>query len=140
MKRKPTIFGRKNNLASSLFDEDDIEVMQPPKKILVIDDELDICLLLSGYLKKAGHEVVYTTSLQSGIEIAKQIKPSTVFLDHNLPDGLGIPYINKFKELQCEVFIISALSNLKDEAMKNGANYFFEKPLSLASIKKAVEK
>src|ERR1051326_3210870 len=110
------IFEHKNKLASSLFKEWDADVTLMSRKILIIDDELDICLLLSGYLKKAGYDAVYTTTIQSGIELAKQIKPFTIFLDHNLPDGLGIPYINKFKELQSEVYIISALSNLKDEA------------------------
>ena len=146
LKQKPIIFDGPNiQTLQALSIEHDIwnfirNNRMAGKKILVIDDELDICLLLSGYLKKEGHEVVYTTSLKSGAEIAKQFIPDAIFLDHNLPDGLGISYINQFKELGCEVFIISALSNLKDEALKNGADQFFEKPLSLSSIKEAVEK
>jgi len=109
-------------------------------KILIVDDELDICLLLSGYLKKNGFEVICTTSIGDAIESAGKVKIDAIFLDHNLPDGYGIANIAVFKSIcPCDIYIISAMSNLKDEALKNGADYFFEKPLSLNRIKEVLE-
>lgn len=111
------------------------------KKILIVDDELDICLLLSGYLKKDGYDVAYRNSIKEAIEIGEKLKPEIIFLDHNLPDGFGITNIHVFKSIfPCKIYIISAMSTLKDEALKNGADYFFEKPLSLNKIKEILVK
>lgn len=110
------------------------------KKILIVDDELDICLLLSAYLQKNGANVTYSTSLQDAVHIAQKIKPDIIFLDHNLPDGFGISNIPVFKSIHsCDVYIISAMGNLREDALKKGANYFFEKPLRLNKIKEILE-
>ncbi len=109
------------------------------KKILIVDDELDICLLLTGYLKRQGFDASYATTLKEALETANKLKPGVVFLDHNLPDGLGISTIPQFKSVaSSSIYVISAMGNLKGEALKNGADDFFEKPLSLAKINEAL--
>jgi DNA-binding response OmpR family regulator len=109
-------------------------------KILIVDDELDICLLLSAYFNKNGFRVVYETSIRNAVTTAEKLRPDIIFLDHNLPDGYGIKNIHVFKSISaCQVYIISAMSNLKEEAIRNGADYFFEKPLSLNRIKEILE-
>ena len=60
---------------------------------LIIDDELDICLLLKNYLKKKTDKVSYSTNLKEGFSIFKEIGPDLLILDHNLPDGYGIDNI-----------------------------------------------
>ena len=59
------------------------------KKVLIIDDEIDFCLLLKAYLTKLRYEVFYSNSLADGVEQARKINPAIIFLDNNLPDGLG---------------------------------------------------
>jgi len=46
------------------------------KKVLIIDDEIDFCLLLKAYLGKLRYEVFYSNSLADGVAQAKKINPS----------------------------------------------------------------
>ena len=59
-------------------------------KILVLDDEEDICLLLSSILIKLGHRVVCSHSLKEGRSNFTSFVPDLMFLDINLPDGNGL--------------------------------------------------
>jgi DNA-binding response OmpR family regulator len=104
--------------------------------ILIVDDEAEVCVLLKGYLQRKNQEVDYSTSLTEGFEKFTQVKPNLLILDHNMPDGYGIENILKFKQINntLKVVIISAMSNLKDEALRNGADYFLEKPINLSIL------
>lgn len=108
---------------------------------LIIDDELDICLLLKNYLKKKNAQVSYATSLKDGFLKFKEINPDFLILDHNLPDGHGIENIAKFKKENSSLFIIviSAMSNLKTIALEKGADFFMEKPISFVKLNELLE-
>src|SRR4051812_3535389 len=100
--------------------------------ILVIDDEQEVCILLENFLKRKNQNVTTSTSLKEGLEKSKIINPDLLILDHNMPDGYGIDSIGEFKKMNASlrVVIISAMSNLKHEALDKGADYFLEKPIS----------
>ncbi|MCW3076585.1 MAG: response regulator [Bacteroidetes bacterium] len=104
--------------------------------ILIVDDEREVCVLLENYLLRKNQNVSYCTSLTDGLAKSAQMKPSVLILDHNMPDGFGIDNIFKFKELNStlRVIVISAMSNLKDEALTKGADYFLEKPIKLSTL------
>jgi two-component system OmpR family response regulator len=59
------------------------------KKILIIDDEKDLCFLLQSYLKFKHHEVVTANTLKDGLNKINTFHPDVLFLDNNLPDGFG---------------------------------------------------
>jgi len=105
-------------------------------RILIIDDEVEVCILLEYYLVKKNKQTAFSTTLSDGIEQFKKTNPNLLILDHNLPDGLGIENIAKFKALNPSLLIvvISAMSNLKNEALQKGADYFIEKPISLSTL------
>ena len=63
--------------------------MSQKKKVLIIDDEVDLCLLLKTYLNRRNYEVYYSHTLKEGINQFKQVIPDILFLDNNLPDGIG---------------------------------------------------
>ncbi|MES2702341.1 MAG: response regulator [Bacteroidota bacterium] len=64
--------------------------MPHKKKILIIDDETDLCLLLKDYFtRKKNYEVTLSHSLADGISLVSAIKPDILFLDNNLPDDEG---------------------------------------------------
>ena len=102
------------------------------RSALIIDDEMDICLLLKYYLKRKNIQASYATSLKEGFSKFKDLKPDLLILDHNLPDGHGIENVVKFKNENKSLFIIviSAMSNLKTIALEKGADLFMEKPIS----------
>ena len=106
------------------------------KSALIIDDEIDICLLLKNYLKKKCDNVSYSTALKDGFLKFQESSPDLLILDHNLPDGFGIDNIQKFKKENSSLFIIviSAMSNLKTKALENGADVFMEKPISFNKL------
>lgn len=108
---------------------------------LIIEDEPDICLLLTNFLKKKNVQVSFSTSLKDGMLKFKELNPDLLILDHNLPDGFGIDSISSFKRENNSLFIIviSALSTLKATAINKGADFFLEKPISFCKLNELVE-
>ncbi|KPM48290.1 response regulator [Jiulongibacter sediminis] len=106
------------------------------KRVLIIDDEEDICILLQRYLSKNSMDVSYENTLTDGLTAIKRTKPDVVLLDNNLPDGLGINHINSIKTQfpEIKVYMISAYSSLQNEATQNGADRFIPKPFELSTI------
>ncbi|MEO8151067.1 MAG: response regulator [Bacteroidia bacterium] len=113
--------------------------MKPKLKVnsaLIIDDEIDICILLKNYLNRKNTTATFSTTLKDGIKKLKEEKPDLLILDHNLPDGHGIDMIKQIKRDNKSLFIIviSAMSNLKTTAINNGADFFLEKPISFSLL------
>src|SRR5687768_18321502 len=59
------------------------------KKVLIIDDEVDLCLLMKAYFLRKNYEVYIAHTLSDGLNRLGQIIPNYLFIDYNLPDGLG---------------------------------------------------
>ncbi len=60
------------------------------KRILILDDEEEICFLLAALLSKMGYQTDYVHTLDDGIQKISSEQPFDLFfLDLNLPDGLG---------------------------------------------------
>lgn len=113
-------------------------------KILIIDDEKNIRLSLTGILEDEGYEVVSYHDIKTGLEALDDEDPDCILLDVKLPDGNGIDALQKIKErrLSAPVIMISGNSSISDavKAIKLGAYDFLEKPLSLPKIKITVSK
>lgn len=107
-------------------------------RVLIIDDEEDICFLVGSILRKNKFTVTSSNTLQEGIELAGSVNPGIIFLDNNLPDGSGIDTIPFFKNVLAEVkiIIISAFDSdeEKEKAFTNGADAFIGKPFSKERI------
>ncbi len=102
------------------------------KKILVVDDEKEICTFFHYFLKKKGYDV---TALQSGIEAIETLKREKFHLalfDLKMPDSDGLTLLKKVKEVNpaCQVIIMTGYSTIKSAitAMQNGALDYIEKP------------
>jgi len=116
-------------------------------KILVIDDDNDMCLLLNRFLTRHGYEVTGKNNGQAAIDWLKQNEPNLVLCDFRLEDMTGADLLVKIKEMHPSaiVIIITGYSDVKDavEVMKMGAYDYVTKPLFpdeiLLTIKKALE-
>ena len=106
------------------------------RSALIIDDELDICILLSNYLKKRNIDADYTLTLRDGLEKLSTVRPDVLFLDNNLPDGSGIDTIQEIRNRSenTRIIVISAMSNLKEKALASSADAFLDKPISFENI------
>ena len=115
-------------------------------KILVVDDDNDMCLLLTRFLTRNNYTVASAKSGQSAIEWMKKNTPDLVLCDFRLDDMTGIQLLSKIKEAHPDaaVIIITGYSDVKDavEVMKLGAYDYVTKPLFpdeiLLTIKKAL--
>lgn len=106
------------------------------EKVLLVDDEEEICLLLSGILKREGFKTSYALSLKEARERLASDSFEVVFLDLNLPDGIGyqlIPDIRDMKE-DAKIIVVSAYDVEKKKAKDEGADYFIAKPFTRSKV------
>lgn len=100
---------------------------------IIIDDELDICILLAGMLKQMGFKSMYATTLQEGLNKLSNSPDVVLFLDNNLPDGSGLDALSGIKEKfpEIKIIMISAYDGdvERKRAAVDGAIDFIGKPL-----------
>ena len=68
-------------------------------KILIIDDDTDICQLLDRFLKRKGHDTSYVTSGKKALTYLKENEVDIAFCDFRLPDTDGKELLLSIKEL-----------------------------------------
>lgn len=118
------------------------------EKILVIDDDMDMCNLLNRFLIKKGYEVATSHSGKKGLELLQSFNPDIVLSDYRLDDMNGNELLIQIKSynFNLPVIIITGYSDIKTavEVLKNGATDYVTKPLFpdeiLLTIKKTLEK
>ncbi len=111
---------------------------------LIVEDEIDICFLLTGILRKKNLQTAYVNNIHDAKSMLSTEHPSILFLDNNLPDGHGVDCIQgiKMSHPSMRIIMITAddtLSN-KNKALKAGADSFIGKPFTMDEINKTVDK
>src|SRR6478609_3096367 len=113
-------------------------------KILIIDDDTDICQLLDRFLKRKGHDTNYVTSGKKALTYLKENEADIIFCDFRLPDSDGKELLLSIKELnpKSQVIIITGHSDVKTavDVIKNGAFDYIIKPLLPEEILMLVDK
>jgi DNA-binding response OmpR family regulator len=119
-------------------------MMRHNPKVLIIDDEPDICFLLGSMLKKKNIETSFANTLSEGFAKLKDLQPELLFLDLNLTDGSGLEAIPKIKNEfpNIKIIIISAYDGSKERitAEEAGAEYFIGKPFDREKVFGALKK
>jgi len=112
------------------------------KKVLVIEDEGEIGLLLNIILNENDFELDYVKDLSSADEYLQKEQPSVIILDNKLPDGFGVDFISyiKKKYADIKIIMISGFASAKDVALANGADMFFEKPFTKDELNMSLNK
>jgi two-component system OmpR family response regulator len=111
------------------------------KKLLVVEDEGQIGLVLNMILSDRNFDLDYVSSLLDAQEYLEKNKPSLVILDNKLPDGFGVDFISyiKRKYPSIKIIMISGFSTVRDVALENGADMFLEKPFSMDKVNEAID-
>jgi two-component system OmpR family response regulator len=112
------------------------------KKILIVEDEADMCLLLNILLTGKDIQLDHVKSLSSAVSYLESDNPSIVILDNKLPDGFGIDFIPKMKKAypSIKIIMISGFNGAaKDLAMENGADIFLNKPFTKDQLFKSIK-
>jgi len=113
------------------------------KKIMLIDDEIDLCLLLSEILEKNGYIVTSVNSIRDALNFLMEETPDLVILDLNLPDGDGMRVVPEIKKKSPNTIICIASAygseKRKMEAKQEGISIFIDKPFSAEEILKNIK-
>lgn len=111
---------------------------------MIVDDEIDICYLLSGMLRQKDMSTAYVNTLSEATIAIRNNPPDIIFLDNYLPDGLGLEYIQYIKKvcpLSCLIMITAHDSvGERNRALKDGADSFIGKPLTRELIFREVDR
>ena len=111
------------------------------QKILIIEDEGEMCLVLNILLNNEDFQLEHVKSLNAADVHLAENKPSLIILDNKLPDGYGIDYISYLKKNypSIKIIMITGYASAKDVAMENGADIFLEKPFTKQQLFDSIE-
>ena len=110
------------------------------KKVLVVEDDGELGLVLNMILSERKFELDYVNNLLSADEYLQKQQPTVIILDNKLPDGFGVDFISYIKKKYpvIKIIMISGFGSARDVALENGADLFFEKPFSLEEFNEAL--
>ena len=105
------------------------------KKILIVDDEPDVLLVLGKRLTSAGYDVVKAAGGRDGLSKAKTERPDLIILDMMMPEMSGEEVAQELKigreTRSIPILFLTALFTKRDEAAQGhaaGGQIFFAKP------------
>ena len=114
------------------------------KKLLVVDDEHDICDFVQSFFKERGYDVLTALSGEDALLVIKSDKPDLVLLDIKMKGMDGIAALKHIRDIDktVKVVMVTALEDQDrmDEACRLGACEYITKPLILDNLENAVEK
>src|SRR5690349_687430 len=104
--------------------------------VLIIDDEQAITSALGMYFERAGHEVLRAHSGEEWIGAVRRSHPDLVLLDLRLPDLNGFEVLERVREQNPVVIMITGHGDVPDavRAMQAGAESFLTKPIELSHL------
>lgn len=113
------------------------------KKILVVDDEEEICDFLQSFFEDRQYVVETAHSGIQAVEKAKKFGPHVILLDIQMPEMDGLKALKRIKEEnpQIKVIMVTAVETQEkiEEAMRYGADNYITKPLSLEYLENDVQ-
>ncbi len=117
------------------------------RRVLVVDDEESLRLVLKSFLKRDGYEVEVASSGKEALSLVESFGPDFILTDVRMPKMGGLDLLStlKAKGIETTVIVMSAYGNvdLAIEAIKAGAYDYIQKPFKaeevLLTLRKALE-
>lgn len=112
-------------------------------KTLIVDDDPDSHKILKGLLADEHPDLEVMASgynLEEGLELIHAYKPELLFLDIELPDGLGFELLSNFSNADFQVVFITAHDKYAVTAIKFGDLDFLLKPIVRAELAGTLDK
>jgi CheY-like chemotaxis protein len=111
-------------------------------RILHVDDDPDIRLLISASLHEFGYVVATAGTNAEALELAKQLKFDLCILDVKLPDGSGIELCKKIQHQQPKVPVVYYSAYASDEeqeaALSVAGDAYLKKPVSAKVLEQTI--
>ncbi len=109
-----------------------------PKKVLIIDDEPEICKMVTESLFDAGYSASYALNGPDGLAMIKRDLPSLVLLDVGMPGMDGIEVMRLIREQYPALLVVVLTGNRDTETVKKmiglGASEYLTKPINLETL------
>ncbi len=116
-----------------------------PRSVLIVDDEEEICKMLTKWLSVEGHKVESSTTGKKALDLVKKESFDIVFLDIIMPGILAIDTLAEIKELSPKTKIFMITGKLVDKELWKelkaiGASGYLQKPFKIEDIKNCIAK
>jgi len=112
-------------------------------KLLIIDDEPDLCTIFQRIFQEEGHSVSTATTGQEGIAKSRADQPDLIFLDLKMPSMDGITCLKRLRLVSkvSRIVVLTGYGTLKTakEAMMLGAYDYTAKPFDLDLIRELIQ-
>jgi len=112
--------------------------------ILVIEDDAPQLRALTGFLKRQGFNVLWSSSGTGGVRTAREQPIDMVLTDYKMPDKNGLDVLREIKNINPEIPVILITAHGTEEiavqAMKEGAFDYLTKPIDLDEVEIIVRK
>lgn len=106
--------------------------------LLIVEDNEATLFGYTKFFSHAGYEIAAASTLQTAESLFNSNRPDAILLDLQLPDGSGIDWILKIRKRNPDVLIVMITGHgdiaSAVEAMQNGADHFFSKPVKLEEL------
>lgn len=113
-------------------------------KILIVDDQFGIRVLLQELFQKEGYQTFQAADGKKALEIVTHQNPDIVLLDIKIPgmDGIEILKQIKAKDVNCRVLIMTAYGELDliQEALDLGGVAYIAKPFDIMELRDVINK
>jgi CheY-like chemotaxis protein len=112
----------------------------PPKRVLVIDDNVDVADMLAEYLQQIGHDVIQAHDGRTGLDAAMRHQPDVVVCDIGLPGLDGYEVARRLREVpHLRSSLLIAVSGYgesadRDKARAAGFSHYVTKPADAAAL------
>ncbi|NQU94841.1 MAG: response regulator [Candidatus Omnitrophica bacterium] len=112
-------------------------------KILVVDDEIDICDFVKNFFEERNFRVFVALGGSEALRILRKEKPDLILLDIKMKEMDGIQTLERIRKLDknVKVIMVSAVEDQDkmEAAKKLGASKYITKPLVLEELESAVK-
>jgi DNA-binding NtrC family response regulator len=113
------------------------------KTILIVDDEKDLCTVLSDSLSQDRYRVITAFNGETALQLVMKEKPDLMLLDIKMPGMDGIEVLKHLRRMKNKISVImfTAFGTLETarKAMKLGAYDYITKPVDLFLLKSLVK-
>lgn len=113
------------------------------KMILIVDDDINLCVMLQKWLVKNGYDAIYASSIEGAKKEIGEKHPDLLISDLRLPDGDGIMLLHWINDNKFSLPVILMTGygeiSIAVSAMKLGAKDFLEKPVVPSLLKEKID-
>jgi CheY-like chemotaxis protein len=113
-----------------------------PKKVLIVDANVDIWQSIGAFLGDKEYEVGYSGVYEDALELAQSPGYELVIVDMSSPKPEGLSFLARLRELQPETIVIAVSEpgdrDLEQEALSNGADTYLIKPVNESDLLQAL--